>query len=170
MTPVVMFVEDGLDVLLPVLELRGLLGDVELAVLEVGDHLVEGVDERSQLVRRRVLHADVQVAPRHVPGGLGEFLDGDGDPLGEMESAPAGGEDDEQGDEHQDENVKGLDRDLLGGEKPVSLDVGVDRADPLGVALGEKPARGHQDVADAAEVEPDAAPDHLPRRPWARCC
>src|SRR4030042_531705 len=80
-----------------------------------------------------------------------------------MEPPPAGREDDEQGDEHQDKDVERLDGDLLGGEELVSLDVGVDRADPVRVALGKEAARGNQDMADPGKVEPNAAPDHLSR-------
>ena len=88
-------VEDRLDVALPALELGGLLGDARLARLEVEDHLVERVDERPDLVGRRVLDLDVQVPPGDLPGGLGELLDGHGDAPGQVEADPARREDDQ---------------------------------------------------------------------------
>jgi len=63
-----------------------LLGQRLLPGLDVGDHLVERIDENADLVRGRVLDAHGEVALGHGPGGLGQLFDGHGDSLGDMEA------------------------------------------------------------------------------------
>ena len=98
-------VEDGLDVPLAGLELGRLQVGGPASGLDVGDHLVEGVDEEADLVGGRVLDRDRQVALGDLLGRLGQLLDGHGDAPGEVEADPDRGEDDEHG--HEDQEAGG---------------------------------------------------------------
>ena len=146
-TPGVDRVEDGLDVVLPGLELGRLLVHGPAAVLDVGDHLVEGVDEEADLVGGRVLDLDREVALRDVLGRLGELLDGDGDALGDVEADPDRGEDDQHGHEDQEQEEHRLGQ-VLGLPRPEAVDERRQGGSLLGVVLGQELAGDDQGVAD----------------------
>ncbi len=155
-------VQDGLDVALAAFEFGRFLGDAYLARLEVKDHLVEGVDQRPDLVRRGVLDLDVEVPPGDLPGGLDQFFDGHVDALSQMKADPARGKDDEERQEDEGHEVEGLHGVLLGLEQAVPLDVRGDVVHLLGVVLGQELSRGHEHASDRGHAERRPPPDHLP--------
>ena len=111
--------EHGLGVAAAILELRVLVGEIEvgffeplLRLAEVVGHAVERLDQDADLVVGPRLHLVGEVARGDLTRRLGELGDRAGDPAREVETEPREREDDDQRHQQEQEDVDALDRRL----------------------------------------------------------
>src|SRR4029453_11227547 len=142
--------QHGLRVPSAILELGGLVLEIDVSLLqlalglaEVVGHPVERLHERADLVIAARLDLGGQVAGRHLARALGQLLDGAGDAAGQVQTEPRERENDDQGHQEEQQDVDALDRVLQELELLVLEERLRDAAHLLLEALGHVAADYH---------------------------